>query len=63
MDVRTGDLVVFQTGLYKDEDGAIYRVLEVNGNRCVLEFVSSNMVIHPESVAILSDLKLFIERK
>ena len=57
MDIKVDDLVIFKKGLYADEDGAVYRVLEINGDRCFLEFVSTDMVIRPQSVAILSELE------
>jgi len=57
MDIKVDDLVIFKKGLYADEDGAVYRVLEINGDRCYLEFVSTDMVIRPQSVAILSELE------
>ena len=41
MDIKIGDLVTFKKGLYADEEGAIYRVLEINGNRCFLVFVNT----------------------
>lgn len=63
MEIKIGDLVVFKEGLYDDEKGANYRVLEINGDRCVLEFVNTNMVIRPQSVAMLSELELFVEGK
>ena len=56
MEITTGDLVFFRKGLYEDEDGAIYRVLEINGDRCILELENTNMIIRPQSVAMLSDL-------
>lgn len=58
MGMKMGDLVVFKKGLYDDEDGAIYRVLEINGDRCILELENTNMIIRPQSVAILSELEL-----
>lgn len=57
MTVNENDLVTFQKGLYKDEEGAIYRVVEVNGDRCLLELINTSMVIRPQSVAKLSDLE------
>jgi len=61
MDIKTGDLVAFKKGLYVDEEGAIYKVLEINGDRCILEMTNTNMTIRPQSVAILSELDLFVE--
>ena len=63
MEIKHNDLVVFKKGLYTDEDGAVYRALEINGDRCMLEFVSTDMIIRPQSVAMLSELELSIERK
>lgn len=58
MGMKIGDFAVFKKGLYDDEDGAIYRVLEINGDRCILELENTNMIIRPQSVAMLSDLML-----
>jgi G:T-mismatch repair DNA endonuclease (very short patch repair protein) len=33
MDMKINDLVTFKKGLYLDEEGAVYRVLEINGDR------------------------------
>jgi ribosomal protein L24 len=57
MSITEGDLVKFKKGLYKDEEGAIYRVLEINGDRAFVELVNTNMVIRPQSVAMLSELE------
>jgi hypothetical protein len=40
MEIKIGDLVVFKKGLYDDEEGAIYRILEINGDRGILELTS-----------------------
>jgi hypothetical protein len=56
MKIETGDLVEFKKGLYEDEKGAIYRVLEINGDRTIIELANTNMVIRPQSVAKLSEL-------
>ena len=57
--IQTGDLVVFKKGRYADEEGAIYRVLEVNGDRVFLEFITTQMVFRPQSVAKLADLEIW----
>jgi hypothetical protein len=62
MKIKVGDFVVFKKGLYEDEKGAVYQVLEINGDRTMLEFVSTNMVIRPQSVAKLSELDLFDQK-
>ena len=61
MYIRIGDLVTFKKGLYADEESAVYQVLEINGDRGVLELANTNMIIRPQSVAILSELDLFVE--
>lgn len=58
MEIKTDDLVTFKKSLYEDETGAVYRVLEINGDRCFVELVNTNMVIRPQSVAIVADLEL-----
>lgn len=60
MDIKKGNLVTFKKGLYADEENAVYRVLEINGDRGVLELVNTNMIIRPQSVAILSELESFV---
>ena len=60
MDIKIGDLVTFKKGLYPDEEGAVYRILEINGDRSILELANTNMIIRPQSVAILSELDLFV---
>lgn len=61
MDIKIGDLVTFKKGYYPDEEGVVYRVLEINGDRGILELANTNMIIRPQSVATLSELGLFIE--
>lgn len=56
MDFQQGDLVMFRDGLYSDEERAVYRITEVNGDRCFLVLINSQMPIPPQSVALLSDL-------
>ena len=62
MSINIGDHVIFKKGLYKDEEGAIYCVLEINGDRTILEMVNTNMVIRPQSLAILSELDIYNEK-
>ncbi len=57
MNIKVDDVVRFKKGLYEDENDAIYRVVEVNGDRTILELINTNMVIRPQSVAILSELE------
>lgn len=56
MDINKGDLVSFKNGLYPDENGAIYMVIEVNGDRVVIELVNTTMLLRPQSVAKTMDL-------
>lgn len=58
MHIAQGDTVQFKHGLYEDEEGAVYKVLEVNGDRVVIELVNTNMSIRPQSVALVSELIL-----
>lgn len=57
MNIQLGDLVVFKKGLYQDEERAIYRVVEMNGDRVVIELVNTDMIIKPQSIATLSELE------
>ena len=59
MNIKKGDPVQFKKGLYADEEEAIYTVLEVNGDRCFIELLNTNMAIRPQSAALLSDLDLY----
>jgi hypothetical protein len=61
MNIVIGDFVTFKAGLYKDEDGVIYRVVELNGDRAILEMVNTNMIIRPQSIAKLSELDKLME--
>lgn len=60
MDIKIGDLVTFKKGKYADEEGAVYQVLEINGDRSILELANTTMIIRPQSVAVLSELDLFL---
>jgi hypothetical protein len=59
MEIKAGVLVTFKKGLYSDEEGAIYRVIEMNEDRCFLELVNTLMTIRPQSVATVSDLEVY----
>ena len=59
MYMKNGELVVFKEGLYPDEEDAVYRILEINGDRCILEFENSNLLIQPQSIAMMSEIILF----
>lgn len=58
-----GDLVKFKEGLYADEAGAVYRVLEINKDRCFIELVNTGLTFPPQSVAILSELKILVKKQ
>ena len=55
--MEVGDTVKFIDGLYPDEEGARYKVLEINGNRAVIEFVCQ-LPIPPQSVANIDELEV-----
>lgn len=57
MDINRGDLVAFKPGLYADEQGAVYRVIEVNGDRVILELANTNLTFSPQSIALIADLE------
>ncbi len=58
MNIQIGSIVKFKPGLYGDEDGAVYKILEVNGDRVVIELVNTSMAIRPQSVARLTELEI-----
>jgi hypothetical protein len=53
----TGDIVKFKDGLYSDEKGARYRILEVNGDRAIIVFIC-DLPIPPQSAAKISELEI-----
>jgi hypothetical protein len=53
--VKIGDIVKFMDGLYPDEIGAKYRVVEINGDRAIIEFVC-DLPIPPQSTAKINEL-------
>ena len=57
--IRVNDLVKFIEGLYPDETGAQYRVLEINGDRAIIQLENTDMSIKPQSLAILAELEPF----
>jgi len=54
--------VKFKDGLYDDEKGARYKIVEINGDRAIIEFIS-NLPIPPQSIAMLSELEIVHEEK
>lgn len=55
--MQIGDIVKFKDGLYNDEIGAKYKVVEINGDRSVLEFIC-DLLIPPQSIAKTSELEI-----
>lgn len=55
--MEVGSIVKFKDGLYADEEGAIYRVIEDNGDRVFLEFICE-LRFPPQSVALVRDLEV-----
>lgn len=55
--MEKGSIVKFRDGLYADEEGAIYRVIEDNGDRVFLELVC-DLRFPPQSVARVKDLEV-----
>jgi len=55
--MEVGTIVKFKDGLYTDEEGAIYKVIEDNGDRVFLEFIC-DLRFPPQSVALVRDLEV-----
>jgi len=55
--MKVGDVVKFGDGLYPDEEGARYRILEVNGDRGFIEFIC-DLPLPPQSVARFEELEV-----
>ena len=55
--MEIGETVKFIDGLYPDEKGARYKVLEMNGDRAFIEFIC-NLPIPPQSIAKTSELEV-----
>jgi len=56
-DMEKGSVVKFRDGLYADEEGAFYRVIEDNGDKVFLEFIC-DLPFPPQSVALVKDLEV-----
>jgi hypothetical protein len=54
--MKTGDTVKFRNPL-PDEIGMTYTVIEVNGDRCVIE-ANTGMTFNPQQVAKVTDLEV-----
>jgi hypothetical protein len=59
--MKIGDTVQFKDGLYNDEIGARYKVVEINGDRAIIEFIC-DLPIPPQSVALVGELEV-VERE
>ncbi len=55
--MKIGDTVKFKDGLYPDEEGARYKVVEINGDRTVIVFICA-LPIPPQSVAKTDELEI-----
>jgi len=55
--MKIGDKVKFLEGLYDDEKGAMYKVIEMNGERSIIEFIC-DLPIPPQSVAKTNELEV-----
>jgi uncharacterized Fe-S cluster-containing protein len=55
--MEIGDTVKFIDSLYPDEKEARYKVVELNGDRAVIEFIC-DLPIPPQSVAKTSELEV-----
>ena len=54
--MKTGDTVQFKDGLYADEVGARYKIVEKNGDRAIIEYIC-DLPIPPQSIASTSELE------
>jgi hypothetical protein len=55
--MKVGDIVRFQDNLYEDENGTTYKILELNGDRAILQFIC-DLPIPPQSMAKLDELQV-----
>jgi hypothetical protein len=55
--MKIGDVVKFRDGFYPDEKGARYKVVEINGDRVIIEFIC-DLPIPPHSIAKISELEI-----
>jgi hypothetical protein len=55
--MEIGDKVKFKDGLYPDEKGARYKVVEINGDRAVIVFICP-LPIPPQSIAKINELEV-----
>ena len=55
--MKIGNRVQFKDGLYQDEVGTKYRIVEINGDRAIIEFIC-DLPIPPQSIAMLGELEI-----
>lgn len=55
--MKLGSHVKFVDGLYADEKGAKYKVLEINGDRVKIQFIC-DLPFPPQSIAMIADLEI-----
>ncbi len=60
--MKTGDTVKFKDGLYNDETGARYKVVEIKGDRAIIEFIC-DLPIRPQSIATISELDVIPQER
>lgn len=59
--MKIGDTVKFLDGLYDDEMGATYQVVEINEDRAIIEFIC-NLPIPPQSIAKINELEVIQQK-
>lgn len=60
--MKIGDIVRFKDGLYADEKGATYKVIEINDDRTIIEFICL-LPIPPQSIAKIDELEVITQIK
>ncbi len=60
--MNVGVTVKFKDGLYDDERDARYLVVEINGDRAIIEFIC-DLPIPPQSIARIDELELVPQDK
>ena len=55
--MKIGDTVKFIDGLYDDENGATYKVVEINGDRAIIEYIC-DLPIPSQSIANTKELEV-----
>jgi uncharacterized Fe-S cluster-containing protein len=55
--MEIGNTVKFIDGLYPDEKGVRYKIVEINGDRVVIEFIC-DLPIPPQSIAKTNELEV-----